>query len=76
MDFTQVAAATVDHDLLCQHAGALIARCHKGVIEQVYLENTDRYDPQENTDEVAKTTLGLLRGDIALTFPGVGRGGA
>jgi len=25
---------------------------------------------------VAKTTLGLLRGDIALTFPGLGRGAA
>jgi hypothetical protein len=76
MDFTQVAAATVDHALLCQQAGALIARCHTGVIEQVYLENTDSYDPEDNTNEVAKTTLGLLRGDIALTFPGLGRGAA
>ncbi len=68
MDFEAVAASTFDHDQLCKEAGALLARCHHGVIEQVYLENTESYDAQENLEEVARTTLGLLKGDVPLTF--------
>ncbi len=68
MDFEAVAASTFDHNQLCKEAGALLARCHRGVIEQVYLENTESYDAQENLEEVARTTLGLLKGDVPLTF--------
>lgn len=68
MNFEAVAASTFDHDQLCKEAGALLARCHHGVIEQVYLENTESYDAQENLEEVARTTLGLLKGDVPLTF--------
>ncbi|NIY72520.1 hypothetical protein HCZ30_08730 [Marivivens donghaensis] len=68
MDFEAVAASTFDHDQLCKEAGALLARCHHGVIEQVYLENTESYDAEENLEEVARTTLGLLKGDVPLTF--------
>lgn len=68
MDFEAVAASQFDHALLCKNAGALIARCHTGVIEQVYLQNTDSYDVAENLEDVARTSLGLLKGDIPLTF--------
>lgn len=68
VDFEAIAASTFDHDELQRAAGALIARCHAGVIEPIYLENASNFDPAQNLDQVAHTTLGLLDGTQALTY--------
>lgn len=68
MDFRAIAAATFDHADLERAAGALLARCHAGVIEPIYLDNAKDFDPARNLDDVALTTLGLLEGTIPMTY--------
>lgn len=67
--YDDVASLTWDHAALQQAVGALIARCHPGVVDRDYIEIVEGYSPEENTRTVAAQMLGLLRGEIAPTFP-------
>lgn len=70
VDLAQVAAARFEHAELERVAGLLRDRCHDGVIEQIYLKAVPDFDPAQNVEAVARTTLGLLQGAVPLTFPG------
>lgn len=70
VDFEAIAASTFEHAALEQAAGALLDRCHPGVIEPIYLSNASDFDGKRNLLDVAKTTLGLLTGTVPLTYGG------
>lgn len=67
--FEHVMAAHVDHTALQKAVGALVARCHTGVVDRDYTEIVGDYSDPQNTATVAAQMLGLLRGEIELTFP-------
>lgn len=67
--FEHVLAAHVDHTALQKAVGALVARCHTGVVDRDYTEIVEDYSDPQNTATVAAQMLGLLRGEIELTFP-------
>ncbi|MCC5992627.1 MAG: hypothetical protein JJT99_08895 [Rhodobacteraceae bacterium] len=68
LQFADIARVQVDHAKLEQVVGALVARCHPGVVDRDYVEIVQGYSAAENTSVVATQLLGLLRGEIALTF--------
>lgn len=68
VDFAAIAASTFEHTALEKAAGALVARCHAGVIEPIYLSNASDFDAVRNLDQVARTTMGLLQGRVPLTY--------
>ncbi|MDQ2090355.1 capsular polysaccharide export protein, LipB/KpsS family [Marimonas arenosa] len=68
LDFEEIAAMEIDHDALEQAAGALYARTHEGLIEQLFFPMTPDLDHDKNAAQVGKTSLGLLKGDIPVTF--------
>lgn len=68
LDFHTVAATRLDHAELEAAAGQVTGRCHRGVIEPVYLGMVKDLDPQQNIREVAEQVLGLVEGRVAPTF--------
>ena len=68
LDFEGIASMKIDHDALQAATGALLSRTHEGIIEQLFFPLTPDLDHQKNTDIVAKSTLGLIKGDLAHSF--------
>ena len=70
LDFIEIARTKINHDKLQSDAGALFAKSHKGVIEQLFFPLLPDLDHDKNILDVAQTTLGLLREEIEPTFMG------
>lgn len=70
IDYEQVARMEINHDKLQSDTGALVAKSHEGVIEQLFFPLIPNLDHSHNTLNVAKTTLGLLKEEITPTFSG------
>lgn len=68
LDFEAIAAMQIDHAALERAAGALMARAHQGIIEEVYFNMVEGYDVEANADAVARTTLDLLTGAARPSF--------
>ncbi|MDD7970646.1 hypothetical protein [Roseinatronobacter alkalisoli] len=68
--YEDVADVTFTHAALQQAVGALVARCHPGVVDRDYIEIVDGYSDAANVRTVAAQMLGLLQGDIPMTFVG------
>ncbi|WP_161594584.1 capsular polysaccharide export protein, LipB/KpsS family [Marimonas lutisalis] len=68
LDFEEIAAMQIDHAALEQAAGALLARTHEGIIEQLFFPMNPDLDHDKNAARVGGTALGLLKGDIPVTF--------
>ena len=68
MDLTAISDTTFPHEALEQAFGNLQARCHKGVIELLYRERAKDLDQTANAEAVAGVLLGLLTGDVPMTF--------
>ena len=72
LDFEKVAAYTFAHEDVQRTAGNLIGRCHDGVIEDVYLNMAEDFDPDKNLEEVSNTVLELMLDKRELTFQSEG----
>ena len=70
LDFMKIARTKINHDKLQSDAGALYAKSHEGVIEQLFFPLLPGLDHDKNTLNVAQTALSLLRGEIEPTFMG------
>ena len=70
LDFIEIARTKINHDKLQSDVGALFAKSHKGVIEQLFFPLLPDLDHDKNILDVAQTTLGLLREEIEPTFMG------
>ncbi|MDQ2094280.1 capsular polysaccharide export protein, LipB/KpsS family [Rhodalgimonas zhirmunskyi] len=68
LDFEDIAAIEIDHDALQDAAGALLARTHEGLIEQLFFPMYPDLDHEDNATKVAQTALELLRGERETTF--------
>ena len=68
LSFDDIAGVRFDHAALQQAVGALVARCHPGVVDRDYIEIVDGYAEDTNTETVATQVLGLLYGQIEMTF--------
>ncbi len=68
LDFEAIAGMTLDHADLEAAAGALLSRCHDGVLETIYTRIVEGYDREANTERVSETMLGLVEGRISPTF--------
>ncbi|MGQ0564426.1 MAG: capsular polysaccharide export protein, LipB/KpsS family [Gemmobacter sp.] len=68
LDFEAIARVTFDHADLERAAGALLARCHEGVLETIYTRIVPGYDRDANAERVSETMLGLVEGRIPVTF--------
>lgn len=68
LDLEEVAAHRFDHAEVEQAYGALLSRCHPGVIEDIYINMVDDFDAPANVDVVAKEVLSVLTGQTPLTF--------
>lgn len=70
LDFQAIANSSFRHEDLERSAGALLARCHDGVIVTVYTKIVKDYDRESNAERVSETMLGLIEGRIEPTFTG------
>lgn len=68
LDLEALSRLTFAHEALEADAGALMARCHPGVLEFVYQKIVRDYDAPANTETVSATILDLLEGRLPLTF--------
>lgn len=68
MDFEQIASKPPDHAALESAYGALIARSHEGLIDQLFFDKVPEFDKAANCKKVADTVIGLINGDISTTF--------
>jgi len=59
---------SINHEQLEKDAGALFARSHEGVIEQLFFPLKPDLDHDENIINVASTVLKILREDMETTF--------
>ena len=59
----------IDHEALERAVGALLSRAHRGVVDRHYTVMVPDLDPQANAERAAATISGLIRGEIAPTFP-------
>jgi len=68
LDFEEIARTKIDHEKLQSDAGALVSRSHDGVIEQLFFPLIPDLDHEKNTENVASTSLKLLRDELDYTF--------
>lgn len=68
--YDQIAATRVDHAELERAVGALLARCHPGVLTRHFKAIVPGFDPEANAGRTARAVLDLIQGRQALTFPG------
>ncbi|SDX53721.1 capsular polysaccharide export protein, LipB/KpsS family [Roseicitreum antarcticum] len=66
--YQDVAGKTFAHDALQQAVGAMLGRCHPGVVDRDYIEIVEGYSDAANVQTVAKQLMGLLDGTIAPSF--------
>ncbi len=70
LDLEQVAEATFSHSDVERAYGAVLAKCHDGVIEDIYINMVDDFDRSANVETVSNAIVSLLRGNVAPTFGG------
>lgn len=70
MDFNEIARMKINHNKLQSDTGALLAKSHEGVIEQLFFPLMPDLDHEKNNHNVANTALGLLKEEILPTFSG------
>ena len=68
LDFEKIANMKINHGKLQADAGALFASTHEGVIEQLFFPLIPDLDHDKNTNNVASTSLKLLREEVPYTF--------
>ncbi|MBI1220642.1 MAG: hypothetical protein GC186_19080 [Rhodobacteraceae bacterium] len=68
LTWDEIVAAKPDHTALEAAMGALAARMHRGVIDRHYTQLVPDYDVAANDEKVAKTLLGLLKGEVVPTY--------
>lgn len=68
LDYEKVAAMNIDHEKLQRDAGGLVARTHEGVIEQLFFPLIPNLDHARNIENVARTSLQLIRGELDYSF--------
>lgn len=68
LTYGDVANQIWDHAALERAAGALLARCHQGVIDPSYTQICTNFDAEKNAETVAALIIGLLQGTIAPSF--------
>ena len=68
IDYQKLSEYSINHEQLEKDAGALFARSHQGVIEQLFFPLKPDLDHDENIINVASTTLKILREDMETTF--------
>lgn len=68
IDLERIARSTFEHAELEKAMGRLMARCHPGIIESIFVDQTNGFDEVENNELVADQIIGLLRGQLACTF--------
>lgn len=70
MNLEQIADTQVDHGALEVAYGQVLARCHEGIVEPVYLDLVAGVDRERNVKQVAMTAADLLEGRQPTTFGG------
>lgn len=70
--YEEVVSTSIDHADLQRAVGTQLARCHPGVVDRDYIEIVENYSDAANVQTVAEQLLGLLKGEIPLTFPSRG----
>ncbi len=68
LDFEKIAAAGVDHTALEKAYGALVDRSHKGAIDGLFFDKIEGFNSADNAACVAKSVIGLIRGDVPTTY--------
>jgi len=58
----------IDHTILEQNVGSLLAQVHHGVIDHHYTKIVSDFDEMENIETVAITLVELLQGQRSPTF--------
>ena len=68
IDYQKLSEYAINHEKLEQDAGALFARSHEGVIEQLFFPLKPDLDHSKNINNVAFTSLKILREEMEPTF--------
>ena len=68
IDYQKLSEYSINHEKLEKDAGALFARSHEGVIEQLFFPLKPDLDHSKNVNNVASTTLKILRAEMEPTF--------
>jgi len=68
IDYQKLSEYVINHEKLEQDAGALFARSHEGVVEQLFFPLKPDLDHSKNINNVAFTSLKILREEMEPTF--------
>lgn len=66
--FEEIAAHSVDHEILEQEAGKLMAAGHKGILTRHVARLDPDHDSAANAEQIAETLWGLLQGKVPYSF--------
>ena len=70
LDLEQVVEDTFSHSNVERAYGAVLSKCHDGVIEDIYINMVDDFDRGANVETVSKSIVSLLLGEVGPTFGG------
>lgn len=68
LTYNEIASLEWEHSALEQASGALIQRCHDGIIDPAYVDIVPNFDEKQNASKIAALIAGLLHGSLRPTF--------